>query len=223
MSVGTPLEAHMTELQAVNQMLRSIGESPVQTLTDGQFDAEQAQNILRESSRRIQAPGWHANTRKAVSLTKNASDQFTVGVNVLSVDTVNPDSARRTGSPNPSAFYNVQLRRSSDNTKWVLYDLDNDRETWADGPSTMVVDIVEFLRFENLPPNLQIYIYKAAAHQFQKSSLASRVVYEFTKEDVEQSMVDAIQEDAANEDRNMFRHNRAAYEVVRRNNPMYNT
>jgi hypothetical protein len=213
----------MTELEAVNQMLRSINEQPVQSLTSGQLDAEQAQSILDQTSREIQAEGWHANTRRSVSLTKNSDDQFAVGVNVLSVDSVNPDSPRRTGSPNPSGFYNVMLKRSEDDTKYILWDVDNDIETWASGPSTMTVDIIEFLRFEHLPPLLQAYIYRSAAHSFQKSAVASQVLFAFTQEDVDVSQARAVQEDMKNDDRNMFRHSRSSYEIVFRNNPMYNT
>jgi len=214
--------AHMSELQAVNQMLRSIGETPVQTLSSGQLDAEQAQTVLGEVSRRIQAQGWHCNTRRSVSLAKNSSNQFAVGVNVLSIDTVNPDSGRRQGTPNPSSYYNAVLRRSADDTKFLLYDVDNDSETWAD-PDLLTVDIIEYLPFSALTPLLQVYVYKSAGHEFQKSAVSSGTLYQFTLEDVEESGINALQEDTANADRNMFTHNRHAREVVYRYNPLYNT
>jgi len=216
------LIAHMTELQAVNQMLRSIGETPVSSLASGQLDAEQAQAVLEEVSRRIQAQGWHCNTRRSVSITRNASNQYAVPINVMSVDTVNPDSPRRTGSPNPSSYFNVSLRRSADDSKYLLYDVDNDTETWST-PATLTVDMVEYIEFTNLTTLLQVYIYKAAAHEFQKSAVSSQVLYQFTAEDVAEAEANAIQEDTANEDRNMFRNHRAAHEIVYRNNPLYNT
>lgn len=220
--MAAPKVAHMTELEAVNQMLRSINEQPVQSLASGQIDAEQAEAILTETSRTIQAEGWHANTRRSVSVTKNSDNQFAVGVNVLKVDTVNPDSPRRTGSPNPSSFYNAGLRRSQDDTKWLLYDVDNDSETWAD-PDTLTVDIVEFLPFEHLPVALQAYIYRSAGHAFQKSAVGSQVLFEFTREDVERAEARAVQTDMENEDRNMLRDSRASREIVYRYNPYYNT
>lgn len=214
--------AHMTELEAVNEMLRSINEQPVQSLSSGQLDAEQAQAKLNEVSRQIQSEGWHANTRRSVSLSKNASNQFVVGVNVLKIDTVNPDSPRRTGSPNPSSFYNVGLRRNAGDTTYLLYDIDNDSETWST-PDTLTVDIVEFLPFEDLPPSLQGYIHKMAAHEYQKSAVGSSVLFEFTKEDVEIAMIRAIQNDMENDDRNMLRDSRHSREIVYRYNPYYNT
>lgn len=220
---NAPLQAHMSSLAAVNQMLRSIGEQSVSALDGTQADAAVAASVLEETSRRIQSQGWHANTRYSVAYTPNASNMFTVPVNVLRVDTVNPDSPRRTSSPNPSAFYNVQLRRASDDSAWVLYDLDNDTETWANGPSTLVVDVVEYLRFHTLPTYLQIYIYKAAAHEFQKTAVQSQVLHEFTTEDVQEAMINAMQADAENADRNMHRNVRSNWEVVYRYNPLYNT
>ncbi len=216
-----PKTAHMTEKEAVNQMLRSINEQPVQDLGSGQFDAEQAEAMLNETSRLIQVEGWHANTRRAVSLTRDANNIFGLGVNVLSIDSVNPTSGRREGSPNPSSFIDVGMRRSSDDTQYLLYDVDNDTETWASGPTTMTVDIVEFLEFKDLPVALQGYIYKQAAHDFQKAAVASQVLFAFTQEDVNISMARAVQEDMANDDRNMLRHSSDSLHVVGRFNPMY--
>jgi hypothetical protein len=213
----------MTETEAVNQMLRSINEQPVQGLDSGQIDAEQAQAMLNEASRLIQAEGWHANTRRGVVLTLNASNEFALGVNVLSIDSVNPTSPRRAASPNPSAFYDVGMRRSTDDTQFLLYDVDNDTETWANGPTTMTVDIIEFLDFKDLPTALQGYIYKQAAHDFQKAAVASQVLFAFTQEDVDVANMRAVQEDMQNDDRNMLRDSRASREIVQRNNPLYGT
>jgi len=217
------LEAHMTELKAVNQMLRSISEQPVSQLGSGQIDSDNAEEVLEEVSRRIQSQGWHANARRGVVLPVNASFQFAVGTNVLKVDTVNPTSPRRTASPKPSAYYDVALRRSIDDTKWILYDVDNDTETWASGPATLTVDIIEFLPFQHLPVYLQAYIYKAAAHEFQKSTVASQILFQFTQEEVEYTMVYAVQCDSEMEDRNMIRNHAGVQEVAYRYNPLYGT
>jgi hypothetical protein len=85
------------------------------------------------------------------------------------------------------------------------------------------VEIIEFLPFENLPPSLQVYIYKAATHEYQKGSVGSKVLYEFTLEDVQIAMADAIQDDMRNQDSNMLQDNRAAREVAYRYNPTYGT
>ena len=214
--------AHMTKLQAVNQMLRSINEQAVSSLSSGQIDAERAEAVLNETSRRVQSEGWHANTRRNVSYTPNASDQFVVGGNVLRIDSVNPRGRRMQTTPAHTGYVNIMLKRSADDSKWLLYDVDNDSETITD-MTEITCDVVEFLRFEHLPPYLQMYIYTYAAHEFQKGSVASKVLFEFTRETVQKAMIDCIQQDAGNEDANMLKDNRHAYEVAYRYNPMYGT
>jgi hypothetical protein len=216
------LVAHMTKLQAVNQMLRSINEQPVSQLASGEIDAERAEDILDETSRRIQAVGWHANTRRNVSVTPNASDQFVVGQNVLSIDSVNPRGRRMSTTPTHSGFVNIAIRRSADDTKWLLYDVDNDSETITD-LTEITCDIIEFLTYANLPTPLQIYIYKAAAHEFQKTSVASQVLYQFTLEDVEVAAAEAMQDDWKNDDANVLKDRRSAWEITYRYNPTYGT
>ena len=52
-----------SELEAVNTILSAIGEAPVNSLTGSlPIDATQAQNLLKEISREIQAAGWHFNS-----------------------------------------------------------------------------------------------------------------------------------------------------------------
>jgi hypothetical protein len=53
----------MTELEAVNVLLTTIGEAPVNTLTGNQVtDVTVAKQVLLEISREIQSQGWHFNT-----------------------------------------------------------------------------------------------------------------------------------------------------------------
>ena len=52
----------MTELEAVNILLTTIGEAPVNTLTGNQVtDVTVATQVLLEISREIQSQGWHFN------------------------------------------------------------------------------------------------------------------------------------------------------------------
>jgi hypothetical protein len=211
--------AHLTELEAVNEILRSIGETPVQGLDSGQQDAEQAAEVLHQVSRRIQAQGWYSNTRRGVVLTKNFTNQFPLGVNVLKVDTVNPRDRSEAGNQTNSKQYNAVMRREAAGSKFILYDLNNNTETWAT-PTTLTIDVVEFLPFNDLTPLLQTYIHFAAGHRFQKVSVSSQVLWEFTREDVDEAQLMAVQEDADNEDDSVHRYGATA-EVSRRNNPLY--
>ncbi len=216
------LEGHMTKLQGVNDMLWSIGESPVQSLDSGLGDAEQAESILDRMSRQVQLKGWHVNTLRAHVLPKNAANQFPLPVNTLSVDTVNPRSGRQTSTPRLSKFINAVMKRSADDTKWIMFDVDNNTEFWTDNdPDTLTVDLITLLEFANLTPALQIYVWSMAAHRFQKGGLVSKVVAEMTIEDVADALAQAVQEDTKNEGQNLIRDNPHVASVARRFNPGY--
>lgn len=213
------LEGHMTKLQAVNEMLAAIGEDPVNQLGDSEVpDAGEAERILDRENRRIQLIGWLVNTTQDFVLNKNSDDQFALGVDTLKVDAVNPRGGRKVGSPPTSAHINVAMRRSVDDTKWLLWDVDKDSETWAN-ETEITVDIVKMIEFANLNPALQIYVWTSAAHRFQHGTLGSASLSTFTKKDVDRAEVAAVNEDLENEAVNIIRDNPHVYSIVYRNNP----
>ena len=56
------MNGQMTELEAVNEVLAAVGDQPVQTLAAGTYiEAVRIQQILRNTSRRIQSKGWWFN------------------------------------------------------------------------------------------------------------------------------------------------------------------
>ena len=72
-------------LEAVNTVLRMLGEAPVNSL-DGEFGlAQQANDILIDSSRRLQIEGWTFNTDYERLLQRNQDNEIPVGSNVLRV------------------------------------------------------------------------------------------------------------------------------------------
>lgn len=72
-------------LEAVNTVLRMLGEAPVNSL-DGEFGlAQQANDILIDSSRRLQMEGWTFNTDYERLLQRNQDNEVLVGNNVLRV------------------------------------------------------------------------------------------------------------------------------------------
>jgi hypothetical protein len=215
------LEGHMTKLEAVNDMLWTIGESPVQDLESGLGDAAIAEAILDRTNRRIQLKGWHCNTRRNHELTTNSDNQFALPVDTLKVDTVNPTSGRQTDTPRHSAFINASMRRANDDNRWLLYDNDNNSETWTD-VSTITVDIVQLISYANLTPALQNYVWTAAARQFQVGAMGSKVLYEITSQDLIDAETQAVQEDSENEDLNVIRENPHVRSVAYRFNPHFN-
>src|SRR5688572_15100368 len=76
-----------TELDAVNQMLMSIGQSPVNTLAvAGIKTVNIARLHLHNVSREVQTRGWNFNTDENYELAKDANGKIAMPSNVLSVD-----------------------------------------------------------------------------------------------------------------------------------------
>jgi hypothetical protein len=111
------------------------------------------------------------------------------------------------------------MRRNGADTTWVLYDVDNDSETWT-SPTTVNVTIIQRLEFVNLTPALQRYVTALGGHRFQQGIMGSRALWEFTSEQVEEARMSAVNEDLENEDLNVLRDNKHVHNIVWRNNPM---
>jgi len=217
-------QGHMTKLEAVNDILWTIGESPVLSLATGLGDAAIAETHLDRMSRQVQLQGWHVNTEKGKVLPLNSADQFVLGVDVLKVDTVSRTSHRKTATPTPSSYINAKMRRSADDTKWILYDGDELTEFWTNsGITTLTVDEVKFLDFENLTPALQHYIWTKAARKFQVGAMGSQVLDKVTTRDIGEAELQAVQEDSENEDLNIIRDNAHVRSISWRNNPQAGT
>jgi len=215
---------HMTKLEAVNDILWTIGESPVLSLAAGLGDAAIAETHLDRMSRQVQLQGWHVNTEKGKTLTLNSDDQFALGVDVLKVDTVSRSSHRKTATPTPSSYINAKMRRSADDTKWIMYDGDDLTEFWTNsGITELTVDEVKLLDFDNLTPALQHYIWTKAARKFQIGAMGSQVLDQVTTRDIGEAELQAVQEDCENEDINIIRDNAHVRGIAWRNNPSAGT
>lgn len=214
------LAGHMTKLQAVNGMLKAIGERRVDSLESGHPDAASAEETLDRVNREVQLLGWECNTQRDYVLSINNDSQFAVPDNTLKVDTTNPSGWRKTTTPPYSAHINVSMRRSNDDTRWILWDMDNNSETWT-APTTLCVKLVQYLEFANLTPALQTYVYRLAGHAFQTEEMGSGTLFEFTQQKVSEAKAGAEAEDAENADLNMFKNNIDSARIVYRNNPWY--
>ena len=68
-----------TELEAVNTMLSTIGEAPVNSLTGSlPTDASMAKNILNEVNREVQSGGWKFNTSYKSTLSRDTNNKIPV-------------------------------------------------------------------------------------------------------------------------------------------------
>jgi hypothetical protein len=136
-----------TKLEAVNIMLSSIGESPVNSLNSGLVDAEIAETILNGINREIQGKGWHFNTEIKMRLSPSLDNEVVLPPNTLRVDRAlnnkDEDLIQRGGK---------------------LYNKSNHSFNIT---SAVEVDMVILLDFEDIPEAARRYITIRAARIFQ--------------------------------------------------------
>ncbi len=70
--------ASSTELDAVNHVLMSVGESPVNTLTTQSPEVAIAQNTLRQVCREVQSEGWVYNTEYEFPFVVDTNDEVLI-------------------------------------------------------------------------------------------------------------------------------------------------
>lgn len=186
-----------TELEAINTMLSTIGEAPVNTVEDnGIVDAVIARQILRSTSREVQSRGWHFNTEKGFLLTPDSEGFITLPITVLRVDTVEE-----------SQDIDVVLRGNR------LYDRRNHTFKF-DKP--IRVDVVILLHFEELPEVAREYITIRAARIFQERVVGSDRLSSFTKNDEVRALVALQEMEADTADYNILTDNYTVARVLSR-------
>ena len=182
---------NMTELQAVNMMLTTIGEQPIANLNDkaGLQDASIAQDILHNTSRQVQSRGWIFNTDLQVTKTPRSSDnQIPVAANVLRIDTTSKTRSNKKDIIERGGF---------------LYDRENNTSVFAEG-DTVVVDEVVFLGFDKLPEPARRYIASKSARIFHDRVVGSGELHRFFQEDESLAWTDLLVYQAETGDYNIF-------------------
>jgi len=153
-----------TELEAVNIILKNDGETPVASLDENGFSpAEEAQEVLFETSRRLQLHGYNFNTDKGRQFSPDVDGYITVGENVLSV--------RPSGA---SEGFNLQQRGLR------LYNAGDFSYAFT---SPVTLNAVTFLPWDELPEYARNYIVIKAARLYQKRETTSELMDAFTAED----------------------------------------
>jgi hypothetical protein len=145
----------MTKLEAVNQMLTAIGESPVNTLFQGtSVDARIAVQVLDEVDRAVQIMGWHFNTEKDYPFSRDVSNNINLSQNIVRVDVDN------------SLYPDVDVVQRG--TK--LYDRKNHTFVFT---QDLKGEIILLLSFEELPEPARHYITTRASRIFQDRVVGS--------------------------------------------------
>jgi len=189
----------MTELEAVNTMLITIGEQPVSSLDNlaGLQDASIARQILSNISRAVQSKGWTFNLDLQVTYTPDANGQINLGSNVLRIDTT---------SKVRSTTKDIVERGGK------LYDRENNTSVFTDD---IKVDRVIVLNFDDLPEAARRYIATRAARVFHDRVVGSGELHRFFQEDEGQAWSELLEYEAEVGDYTIF-DDYSVYRIIER-------
>lgn len=183
----------MTDLDAVNKMLKSIGQAPVNSiLISGIGDVTAAVQDLEETSRDVQTAGWAFNTDDPYTLTPDVNGIIAVPTGYLDIDA-------------SDVTLNVTPRRHPDG-RMALWDLDNSTFVFT-GP--VDCKVIWGFAFNDLPQAAKTYISTAAARRFQARKVSSTVLDKFNATDEERAWLLLVRSERRNRDTNLFRTNSA--------------
>ena len=142
-----PTNAASTELDAVNQILSSVGQAPVTTLDLQNPEVFTAVNTLREQSKQVQLEGWSFNTeRHYTGLNRDkTTNKIAYPSNMLAID-ANVEVHKDT--------YDLVPRNG------FVYDREGHTYTFTED---ITADVLWYWDFQYLPPGIQAYITAKAA------------------------------------------------------------
>ncbi len=182
-----PTYAVSTELDAVNQILSSVGQAPVTTLDLQNPEVSIVLNTLREVNRQVQAEGWVFNTERHYEMTPDSStNQITYPSNMLQMDS-NRDQHRDK--------FDVVKRGNK------LYDRYNHTYTFT-GP--IQADVVWYFNFTDIPAAIQVYITARAARMCATKMVGDAQLNQLLQEQEMQTRAAAIEYDTNQGDYSMF-------------------
>ena len=156
-----------SELDAVNILLGTIGESPINSLdaATGVVDAVTARAILSEVSVQVQEEGWHFNTEYEFVLTPAlGTKEIYIASNTIEVDASTYDR-----NDIDVAIRGNRLYARKNKT----YQFEQD----------IKADLTILLEFHELPQAARHYITIRAARVFQQRVIGSETLGSFTEQD----------------------------------------
>lgn len=156
----------LTELDSVNIMLSTIGESPISSLSQDQasVDVSIARQVLREITVTVQQQGWHFNTESNWVMQPTSDlGEILIPANCVQLDCSGPD-----------VKMDVVVRGSR------LYDKVAHSYSFT---KAVTVDMILLLPFDEIPQAARNYITIRAARVFQQRVVGSDTLGSFTAKD----------------------------------------
>jgi len=178
-----------TKLEAVNSMLSTIGEAPVNSLTSGLVDAETAETILNEVSRSVQASGWNFNSEPNYTVAANISGEVRLPTEVIRADLADSETKFRSTK-------NEYVQRGN-----KMYD--KIKHTYNIG-APLTLDVVVLLNYELCPEVARRYISVKAARIFQERVVGSDTLSAMNRNDEQEALFALREMEGDNGDYNIF-------------------
>jgi hypothetical protein len=191
------LLAPMSDLDAVNRMLASLGGSPVNTLdVAGVGDVADAKRHLTETLRDVETVGYSWNSDTSYPLTPDP----TTGAILIPEGALDIDATDQT--------VNVVERVHPTLGQRALYDADNrtfDFSATYTADAPLNVDIIWGFEFNDIPQPARTYIATAAARRFQAQKINSTILDHFDEEDEMRAFLLLQRYERRSRDTNSFR------------------
>ena len=172
------------EKKAIISMLSSIGERPPNNIYDSQrLDVVRARDTLNKVFVLALDRGWWFNTDKKVELVPNADGELEIPSDVLKVT--------------PYYRYIKKFVKRGNRL------FNNETRSFIDNTANLLVNYVLALEFDDCPESFKQYVAQRAGVIYQKHSVGSVTLFEFTKEDEAEAWGNLQQEEADQDTANL--------------------
>ena len=183
-----------TELDAVNAILMSVGESPVNTLTVQSPDVAIAQATLRQVCREIQTQGWVYNTENDYPIELDSNNHCVIPNNILQLDL----NHFRHGN-------DFDVVRRSDNGIMKVYDkIGHSFEFKNVTGGKLYFDVIWMLDFQDLPQAFKDYITTRASRIASNRMVNNPQAAKLLESDEALARAAALEYDTSQADYNIF-------------------
>ena len=176
--------APLTELDAVNEILGTIAESPVNSLDEEVvIDGSLAMKILRTTSAEVQTRGWWFNRLEGYELAPDVRKEIQLPPNTLKL------------SASGATVSKVVQRGAR------LFDLTNKTFEFD---TSVTVDLIQGLEFEEMPSSARVYITVRAARKYQDRYFGDEATHSYSKQDELEALASLKNEDLEFDQPNML-------------------
>ena len=181
------------ELQAVNQILASVGQAPVTTLEQTNPDVAIAYNTLQQVSREVQAEGWTFNKEYHYPMPPDLEQEIKIPDNMLQIDLCQDEVYNRDKD---------SIRRDG-----KLYDRTAHSYKWE---QTVYCDIVWLFDWLDLPTPIRDYITARAASMVSMRLVGDPNLYQVLSQQEAYMRSNALEYETSQGDYTFFGHPRGS-------------